>query len=382
MAISSNDLTHYGSAHGSAHGGSSGCDSAPRSSGAAGDCGEKETDRAVPTTPAPDFPTLVRAVAAAAAHSEKSSDSDSDETRTADSDTVLRAARLAQLDLWRAAFSLPGWLLLVFELAEDAQPYMRCDDMGASVLAFTDEFAALHYQAEHGLTFKAGFATSETPVDRSIELMELVAGDDPVDVIFNDGNEMFGAPIAMLRRLRRHVEHGDDPDALDATITRISGDATPIGPVLTAAARNPGSEDHARAIDALLALSDWWFVCNPNQPDAFHVRRFALTRDGRSIQTQAVVAFTAHRLAMESTDRYGLADRDGSIVLMQMPATDAVQWLQSFREHDVETVMFDALTTPFALRIEDLPGEWRSRHPEGESKPTPTTRPRPRSKPS
>jgi len=314
-----------------------------------------------------DFGSLVRAVAT---------------TSTGDDASALEAARR---ELWRTVFTMPGWLLIATDLDGVIRPHVRHDGDRGQVLAFTDEFAALRYQAEHGLTFRAGFATLQVAIDIALDVLAELAAGGATELRFNDGGESFGAPINMLRRIRRCVgaipesqERSDsapdrtiagdegegegDDAALSSTIVEVSGTSHLIGPLLTHAARDRSVLP--QALDALFTLPDWWFLCNPKQPDAFHVRRFAIPENGGKVQRQAVVAFTAHRLALEATEAYKLTDSDGSIVLMQMPVRDVVQWVQSFLDHDVDTVMLDPLTTPLALRIESLPEEWSVRNPE------------------
>jgi hypothetical protein len=111
-----------------------------------------------------------------------------------------------------------------------------------------------------------------------------------------------------------------------------------------------GTDSLEAAQAAVLGLGDWWFICNPRQPDSFYVRRF----DGQP----AVLAFTDERLALLAAERYGLADGDGSMVLLQMPACDAIRWLGAFAEQGVPRVMFNAATTPFPMAITDLPSLW------------------------
>lgn len=67
-----------------------------------------------------------------------------------------------------------------------------------------------------------------------------------------------------------------------------------------------------------------WFVCNPTKPDEV----FVATIDG----ARTVLAFSDERRAIVATGRHKLVDRDGAILLLEMPLRDAALWLLRFPE--------------------------------------------------
>ncbi|HMN95210.1 MAG TPA: hypothetical protein PKC43_02485 [Phycisphaerales bacterium] len=258
---------------------------------------------------------------------------------------------------------------------------------------------------------RSEFATLEVPVHRVLDYCEALAAEGVYGAIFNDGPNRFEAPLARLRELRRaacatagpgtaagcsDLERsggaGRSADSAGSSGSACSSGAPDSGSSTGAAGSDggdgageeprgcdsifdacqiePGSGPGGRsgsacagigeilgafdgsaaaaskAIAALLRLDCWWFICNPRDPESIYVRRF----DG----LPAVLAFTDERSALDACGRFGLAGDAGEILLLQLDAGDAVQWLGGFRAHDVEVVLFDPLSTPFGIAIDVL----------------------------
>lgn len=257
--------------------------------------------------------------------------------------------------LWRETFGLEAWFFLAdtTSIGVGVRPRVIERDGRRSVLVFTDELAALHVATRAVVSkqdeVKADFATLEVPHDRVIDLCEALAAEGLFSAIFNDGPAQFEAPLTALAALAAAA--GDSRSSCDGRIFDacvLGGGPSggeDVGSLLARAMDGP-CEARDRAIKALLRLDSWWFICNPREPESVYVRRF----DG----VPAVLAFTDERHALDACQQFGVAGDAGELLLLQLAGEDAVEWLNGFRAHAVDRVVFDALTTPLHVEIDTM----------------------------
>lgn len=336
----------------------------------------------------------------------KRADSPDDDQLVGDVGDLVRSARIrpsAQaIDaVWARVLGLRTWFLLAEDRGDPSQRTPRVIERNGrrSVLVFTDELGAVHHQfaahahsgatrghseempprddqtilapdprrsssphSKQGPHQPAGASTKPLPpmLDAGMELelgvagamMERLAKGGVFSATFDIDDEAFEVPLGVLLPLHPRLE-GDRSGLAEAT--QLHG--PPAGRIDFAllfekALRQPASR--SAALESLLGLKDWWFICNPRQPDAIFVRRVG--------GSSTLMVFTDQRRAIAATRRLGVVDAEGTILLLQLAVSDAIEWLSAFVAEGVEQMAFDAADGGgLPAAISEVQERWRSR---------------------
>jgi hypothetical protein len=296
---------------------------------------------------------------------------------------MVRIARLAGGDLahaalehlWRRVLGLRTWFYLAQRTGTPKQTSLKTieHDGRRSVLIFTDELGAVQHQFAQrtagdlldGAVGKASECgtgglgawcdpdainlATELPHAQAAPLLERAAAAGAHSALFDVDDEAFEVPLDALLPLQPRISLARVEDLAAITLLRGPPAARADFPRLLAGAAD--SEAGAdRALKALFALKDWWFICNPRDPDAIFVRRI----EGRSV----LMIFTGQRPAIAATQRFGVTSTDGTILLLQLALEDSVKWLSSFAAEGVQEVCFDGVEGGLRLSIEGLRERW------------------------
>jgi len=303
--------------------------------------------------------------------------------------------------LWRRVLGLRTWFYLARRTGTPKQTALKVieHDGRLCVLIFTDELGSVQHQfAQHatgpglfapggpletrqnessasGLSGAAGTPSAPSApsapdtadalgawrnldsVEMATELshaqaaplLERAAANGVTSALFDFDDEAFEVPLAALLPLQPRIEHAQVQGL--AAVTRFRGPPVTHADFPRLLARAADSEEAAsQALHALFALKDWWFICNPRDPDAIFVRRI----EGRSV----LMIFTGQRRAIAATEHLGVTSDEGTILLLQLAVEDSIEWLGAFVTEGVDQVAFDGIEGGLRLSIDALRERW------------------------